>query len=292
MRRRQRVAAAPTAWGRKKLLALLAGVAVTVLALLVGLGLSIHYTLQPRQSPTPDAGSAGPPGPEDAREVIAQRPMVSAPPEAAHPGPLTTKPFGVLVLPGARVLGDSGVSTGFPRTSQGALAQLIAIDQAALQSASVPGAQAVISAWALPGGPTAESWSGVKAIADLLASAGLPATGSPSLTVSATPAMGLVKGAVGDGYVVACVDFVVTATVTSTARVATADCQRMVWTPHTDAATDAAGGAAAAADDGFGERDPGGRWMVGPGEEPAPPPSVWPGTEAAHAAGYLELRYE
>ena len=86
------------------------------------------------------------------------------------------------------------------------------------------------------------------------------------LTVAATPEMGLVKGAVGSGYVVVCVDFVVTATVTSTARVAAADCQRMVWS--------------------------GGRWLIGPGPEPAQPPSVWPGTEAAHDAGYLELTHE
>lgn len=276
MRRRQRVAGPPAVWGRKKLLILLAGAAVTVLALLVGLGLSIHYTLQPDRDPTADPGPAGPSGPTDPRDVIAERPMASAAPEAARPGPLTTQAFDVLLLPGARALGDSGVSTGFPHTAEGALAQLIAIDQAALQTASVPGAQDVITAWALPGGPTPESWSGVKAIADLLASAGLPAAGSPSLTVSATPAMGLIKGTVGHRYVVACVDFVVTATVTTTARAAAADCQRMVWTPPTDAATG----------------DAGGRWMIGPGEEPAQPPSVWPGTEAAHAAGYKELRYE
>ena len=79
--------------------------------------------------------------------------------------------------------------------------------------------------------------------------------------------MGLIKGTVGDRYVVACVDFVVTATVNTTARAAAADCQRMVWTPQTDAATS----------------DAGGRWMIGLGEEPAQPPSVWPGTEAALA---------
>lgn len=272
MRPSRRVHAEPPQWGRKKLLALLAGAAMTTIALLVGLGLSIHHTLQPGGGPAPGRNVAA--DSADPRDQIAQRPMASAPPDASRPGPLTTKPFDALVLPAADRLGAADVSTGFPQTTQGALAQLVAIDQAALQSASVPAAQAVISAWAMPGGPTAQSWSGVRAIAEMLAAAGLPASGSPTLTVSATPAMGLVKGTVGDRYVVACVDFVVTATATTTARIAAADCQRMVWTEH--------GGS------GGGE----GRWMVGPGPEPAQPPSVWPGTEAAHAAGYLELTYE
>ena len=265
-------------WGRRKLLALLAGAAVLVLALLVGLGLSVYYTLEPGAAVHNDREVVVPAGATDPRDEIAARPMASVPPEAARPGPLTTKPFGVMVLPGARRLGAAGVSTGFPQTAQGALAQLVAIDQAALQSASVPDAQAVIKAWAAPGGPTAESWSGVRAIAELLAAAGLPASGSPTLTVSATPELGLIKGTVGLAYVVACVDFVVTATVTTTARVAAADCQRMIWSEDPVQLSGRAAGE--------------GRWLIGPGPEPAQPPSVWPGTQAAHSAGYRELTYE
>ena len=48
-------------------------------------------------------------------------------------------------------------ATGFPRTAEGALAQLIAIDQRAIESASVVTAQDVITAWAAPGGPTADT---------------------------------------------------------------------------------------------------------------------------------------
>jgi len=51
----------------------------------------------------------------------------------------------------------------------------------------------------------------------------------------------------------------------TTARVAVADCQRMVWT--------------------------GQRWMVAPGSEPADPPSVWPDTDAAFDVGYRDLRH-
>ncbi len=134
----------------------------------------------------------------------------------------------------------------------------------------MPQAQAVIDAWAVPGGPTAQSWSGVRAVAEMLTAAGLPAEVAPTWPVAATPWWGLVQGTVGPDYVVACVDFVVSAVLTTTSRVAAADCQRMVWV-----------------EDAHGRR-----WMIGPGAEPAQPPSVWPGTEAARAVGYRELRYE
>ena len=32
------------------------------------------------------------------------------------------------------------------------------------------------------------------------------------------------------------------------------------------------------------------RWMIGPGAEPADPPSVWPSTDLARQVGYRDLR--
>jgi len=139
------------------------------------------------------------------------------------------------------------------------------IDQAALQSGSLPGARAVITGWAVPGGPTATTWSGVRALADLLDAAGLSGGGSPQLALVVTPLMGIVKGTMGSRFVVACVDFEIDVTLTQTARGAVADCQRMLWSS--------------------------GRWMVGPGPEPAPGPSVWPDTDAAINVGYRDLRH-
>lgn len=254
----------PEPWTRRRLLALLIGVALAVVLLLAGLGLAVYRTV------TAD-GSAGHGTQtrhrtQSATDNLANRPWPTAHPLAWQPGPLSTRRLEVLVLPSPRRLGAAAVATGFPTTSQGALAQLIAIDQAALQSASVPAAQAVIDAWAVPGGPTPETWSGTRAVADLLQAAGLPMSGSPALVVSASPELGLVRQPIGRRYVVACVDFVVTATLTQTARVAAADCQRMQWS--------------------------GDRWMIGPGPEPPQPPSVWPGTDAASKVGYQRLRYE
>ena len=77
--------------------------------------------------------------------------------------------------------------------------------------------------------------------------------------------MGFIKGTVGDDFVVPCIDFIITATIAGgqPQQVAAADCQRMVW--HE------------------------GRWMIGPGDEPAPAPSLWPGSQASFDAGYQWL---
>jgi hypothetical protein len=55
-------------------------------------------------------------------------------------------------------------------------------------------------------------------------------------------------------------------TLQQTSRGAAADCQRMVWN--------------------------GTHWMVGPGAEPAPAPSVWPDTDTAIGVGYRDVRRE
>ena len=89
----------------------------------------------------------------------------------------------------------------------------------------------------------------------------------------ATPMMGLVKATDGPDWAVVCVDFEVDATVTKTARIAAADCQRMMWLPGSIASAPGAGQ---------------GRWTIAAGPEPAPAPSIWPGTDAAITAGYQQ----
>lgn len=279
----------PVVWGREKLLAVLVGGVVVVALLGAGLVLAVVDALRPGQgsSARSSAGSAAAPagrlqpgiatagpssggtaagGPTTSRSLdeLAARPMPSVPESASHPMRVSLiDPGEPIVLPTADSASPAGVPTGFPQTAQGALAQLAAIDSAALGSASLPGARAVIAGWALPGGPTPATWSGVRAIAGLLDAAGTSG-GSGGLAIVATPAMGLIKGTVGDDAVVACVDFEVDVTLNSTARGALADCQRMVWA--------------------------GGRWMIGPGAEPADPPSVWPSTDLARQVGYRDLR--
>jgi hypothetical protein len=265
------------AWGRAKVLALLVAGALAGLLLLVGLGLALYYGLDPSPAPgkpastvPPRGAAAGPRRPGDRqvarRDDLAATPMPPGSATDAQPSVLSTRDPGFIVLPKATTAGPVGVPAGFAHTPAGALAQLAAIDTAALDSASVGGARAVIDHWAAAGGPTAATWSGVRAMADFLSAAGLSAGRPPDLALSATPLMGLVKATDGGDWVVACVDFEVDATLTRTAREAVADCQRMVWA--------------------------GSRWVIGPGAEPAPAPSIWPGTDASIDAGYKELRSE
>jgi len=268
------------ALSREKQVALLAAAALAGLLLLVGLGLAIYYSIHPTSAHPasaaakpdsevpPDAAATGPRRPDDPvkarRDDLAARPMRAGSPTDAQPSVLSTRDPGFIVLPASSTAGPVGVPAGFDHTPAGALAQLAAIDKAALDSASLAGARAVIDDWAAPGGPTAATWSGAKTMADFLTAAGLSAGKAPNLALTATPIMGLIKATDGGDWVVACVDFEVDATLTRTARVAVADCQRMVWA--------------------------GNRWVIGPGGEPSPPPSIWPGTDAAIDAGYKELR--
>lgn len=231
-----------------------------------GLGLAVYYSVIAGPDKPAAAGSTQTETGADPRADVAGRRLPEVDESVSRPGPLTTKRFAEIRLPAPTSLGPVGVASGFPRTPQGALAQLASLDQRVLQSTSVATAQQVIRSWAVPGGPTTESWSGVRAVAALLGSAGVTGEAAGALTVSASPEMGLIKGTVGPDFVVACVDFVVTATMTKSASTAAADCQRMVWVD--------------------------GRWMIGPGPEPAPAPSVWPGTEEALRVGYRVLRDE
>ena len=248
-------------WNRRRLQVVVGVAAVVVLAVAAGGVWSVVGMLT-----GPSAGKEiGSRSAQPARDRLAARTLPEAPLEAAQPGSLSSGSTGTLEIPAPREVGEVGVATGFPRTPAGALAQLAAIDTTALGSASVRVAQDVITQWAVPGGPSAESWTGVHAVAALLESAGMSVDAQDAITIAAEAEMGFIKGTVGDDFVVPCIDFIITAT-TAAGRphqVAAADCQRMVWQD--------------------------GRWVIGAGEEPAPAPSVWPGSEASFDAGYRWL---
>jgi hypothetical protein len=269
-------------WSRQKMLALLVAAALTVATLFTGLVLAVAHAVGPIGdiADASDVGASvgtaassastivgtGRRSTADAQDALAARSMPAVPESASRPAPVSDRdPGPPIMLPPATDTGPGGVPTGFPHTPEGAMAELAAIDQTALQSDSLSGARAVILAWALPGGPTSTSWSGVRAMTTLLNATGLSGGGSPQLAVVLTPLMGQIKGSVGPDFVVPCVDFELDVTLQRTARGATADCQRMIW--HLD------------------------RWMIGPGDEPAQPPSVWPDTDLALSVGYRDLRH-
>jgi hypothetical protein len=274
------------------MLALLIGVGVGCVVLVVGLVLAVVYAIHPagggdshRQVAGDNARSGGGGGATgsggsradttDPRDLLADQAMPDVGEDASHPSAVSARNPGILLIPAATATGPAQVPTGFPHTPAGALAQLAAIDQVAMQSGSLAGARAVIAAWAMRGGPDASTWSVVTGLADLFNEMGLSGGGSGQLALVLTPLMGQIKGTVGPDFVIPCVDFELDLTLQQTARGATADCQRMVWQPTTGTIGKA-----------------GGRWVIGPGPEPATPPSVWPDTDTAIAVGYRDLRTE
>ncbi len=277
-RRQSRQRPAPE-WPRQKMLGLLIGAAVVAALLVVGVVLAVVYAINPSQTTarqrtgitdgpadTGEGTTTGHGSVADPRDLLADTTMPSVDADASHPGPISVAdPGAPITLPAATSTGAAQVPTGFPRTPEGATAQLAAIDQTALQSGTLQGARDVIAGWAMPGGPTTTSWSGVGAMAEFLDAAGLSGGGAHQLTIVVSPLMGLIKGAVGTDFVVPCVDFEVDVTLQQTTRGAAADCQRMQWI--------------------------GTRWMIAPGSEPATPPSVWPDTDTAIAVGYRDLRH-
>lgn len=260
----------PTEWTRRQVQGLLA---ILTMAAVLGVGVVLLITSLNTHPTGRDGASRPTPGPSlpSEEDRIANASLPSAPVEAARPGRLATDSFPPIAIPSASLLGPAGVPSGFPQTVQGAIAQLAAIDQAALEGASVSRAQEIVRAWAAPGGPTDESWSGVQAIAMLLSAAGLPANAKDAIDIRAIPAMALVKGQLGAisptggagnvQFVVPCLELVVTATIgEKVERIAVSDCQRMNWR--------------------------GDRWVIGPGPEPTPAPSLWPGSSASYDVGF------
>lgn len=250
-----------TEWNRVRLQVMLGAAVVVVLGLVAGGVWSVANMLT-GTGPNDDTGSGAD---LSAQDRLAAEQLPEAPVEAAQPGSLSSGETGTIQIPPPMEVGEVGVATGFPQTPEGALAQLAAIDSTALSSASVRVAQDVITEWAAPGGPTAESWSGVQGLAALLESAGMSSDAQNTITISVEPKMGFIKGTVGDDFVIPCIDFIITATTSAgpPQQVAAADCQRMVW------------------------RDD--RWVIGEGEEPAPAPSLWPGSQPSFDAGYQWL---
>jgi hypothetical protein len=241
--------------------------ASVALAVLAGLVLAVIGALADNEFDAADGSrqATAPSTDMSQQDALAAAAMPNADPDDALPGPVSSQAAGALALPRAAHVGRADVPAGFPRTPEGALAQLAAIDVTTMQSGSMDGVRRVIAEWAAPGGPTPETWSGVDGMASLLSAAGLSGAGSPQLAIVVRPVMGLIKGTVGTEFAVVCVNFEFTVTMEQTSRIAIADCQRMQWT--------------------------GDRWVIGAGPEPAPAPSIWPGTDAAIAAGWRDLRH-
>ena len=272
-------------WGRRRLLGVLAAATTAALLLLTGLGYAIHFALTPAGEAPPAPGEgphvsqpsgirppntpAGALSAGERRDRIAAAPMPPAAPADAEPAPPATQLAEPITIPPATTAGPAMVPSGFPRTPEGAVAQLAAIETTVLQAMSIPVAHAVHDAWALPSGVGPGEWSLTGHVRSFLGAARMGAEKDLRTVVMATPAAAQVKGTDGPDWVLACVLLEVRAVIESEARIGYGHCERMQWQPDPHQTGTA-----------------GGRWMIAPGDPPAVAPSTWPGSEQAIAAGW------
>ncbi|WP_162801922.1 hypothetical protein [Ornithinimicrobium murale] len=256
-------------WSRRRLLAILAVVALVAVMLLVGLGLAVW------QAFTGGTAVAGRPADDavatlgedisdegQSRAALAAAPMREVPQEAAiKPGTPATIPAQTIQIPAATTAGEAGVPTGFPHTPEGAVAQLAAIDTTVLPAMSVPFAHDVYEAWSQDGARPAQEWAMTQNIAVFLGSARqMGQEAGEGVRVSAVPVGAQVKGTDGQDWVVACVLLDVQAVIEDRAQIAYGHCEAMTWQEE--------------------------RWVIAAGPAAAPAPSTWPGTETAVKAGW------
>lgn len=264
---------APDGWSRSRLLAALAAGVAAGMLFVAGLVLALYYGLKSADADTPVPATTSTPtttgsGP-GYRDQAAAAPMLQVTPDDARRGTPAAVAGPVIDVPPATGAGPVQVPTGFPRTPEGALAQLAAIETTVLQAMSIPQANDVHAQWALPGAPDAANWPLTKNVQSFLASADQGQSKDPTVAVTATPVAGQVKATDGPDWVVACALLDVRATITAEARIAYGYCERMQWHPEPTR-----------------ENTAGGRWMIAPGTPAATAPSTWPGTEIAFKAGW------
>lgn len=261
---RRRADAGP--WSRSRLLAMLAGIAVALAVLLTGLGMAVVSAIT-----TPDAATPVTTLPSAdvvvvlVRDRIAAAPMAAVDEDAAFTPDPATAAAPQIVVPVATVeAARAGVPSGFPRTPEGAVGQLAAIEKAVLESMSLPLTRDIHQAWVEPGGPGVEEWELTRNVVSFLA-AGRQGGQEKDITtlVTVTPAAGMVKGSDGPEWTLACVLMDVQVAIRTEARMGYGFCSRMQWNPAEQ------------------------RWLIGAGTPPAPAPSTWPGSVAAAAAGWL-----
>lgn len=252
----------------------LAAAAGLVALLLVGLGFAVSglWSAAPQQPAVrgPDPAAAGPESMTQVEQQLVTRPMPAVPDQAALPHALadTDSDSGApLTLPAPTDAGGYLVAGGFPATSEGAAAQLVALTRAGLTGGDPATYDTAYSSISEPGAPVAASSYLHQQLVELRSHSGLRPTGPvPGLTIDWTPTSALIKGSTSGGsLVVACVLGQVD--VDYQGRVASAglgDCQAM--------------------------RRVDGAWRVAAGPRAATAPSAWPGSSEAVTAGYREVR--
>ncbi|MGC3994754.1 MAG: hypothetical protein QM779_11680 [Propionicimonas sp.] len=254
----------PRPWTRQRLQLLAAAGLTVAVAVVAGVAILIAQSVRTDQIVGDGASPGGgfdPPSPTQLRDRVAAAPMASLDPSVAtEPDPALT-PAPPLHLPAAiDGRGPAGVQL-YGHTTEGAVAQLAAIDVAVLEAMVLAYTGEVHTAWVMPGGPSLKDWDLAQDVAAFLRGARQGAAKDAATTVTVTPAGGLVKGTDGPDWVLACVLLDIHATIRADYRMGWGHCARMQWADN--------------------------RWQIGAGTPPATAPSAWPGSKAAVAAGWL-----
>jgi len=256
-------------WDRRRLLVVLACVVAAVTLLLVGLGYAVYFALTSATGtakPVPATAAARlASGPQVARgeahrDEIASAPMLAVGPADSRASTPAAVAGPTITIPVSTRQGPASVPAGFPRTPEGAVAQLAAIETTVLQGMSIPAANQVYEQWALPGGVGVAGWEITQDVQAFLTTAQMGPEKDIASSVVATPAAAQVKGTDGPDWVLACVLLDMRATITADARMGYGYCERMQWRA--------------------------GRWMIAPGTPPARAPSTWPGSDLSIKAGW------
>ena len=252
------------AWGRIRLLLILGAAVLVVVVLVAGLVLAGTYAVT---GPHQDGGSRSPqsvgekrPAAPTGRDAIAAAPMLQVDRQAALPTAPAAVAGPLMRIPSSTGVGRAGIAAGFPRTPEGAVAQLAAIGTGVLQGMSLTYTNDVYHQWAMPGGVGVAEWTMTRNVQAFLDAARMGQETDRAISVVVIPAAGQVKGVDGPDWAVVCVLFEVRATISVEARMGYGYCERMQWQNR--------------------------RWMIAPGVPPALAPSTWPGSELSIRAGW------
>lgn len=250
---------------RRRLAGLCLAALVLVVCLIVGLVVGIVVTHEvPR--PVVAAHQASRRWDVAAEDVLANRPLPQLPLEAAMPQEVTSSSASEsIVLPRASEVDKDGIGHGFPGTAEGALAQLAALDEAAMHGADPSVVDRVYREFSWSGAPEPAQSVLHQTATSLRAHAGLPETG-PSVTAEYTVTHGFIKGVTDGGrFAVVCVLGELAAHHReASAAAGLGDCQAM--------------------------RFANGQWRISPTARAADAPNAWPGSTYAVRAGYREVR--
>lgn len=250
----------------------LVGAVFLMVAVVAALVVIAHFrTSSVEPSGPPQASGSVRPQPGepvgDAETALAARPMTWLPASAAQPHSQTTRTAGPPIpLPAPALRAGRWIPDGFPETPEGALAQLVAFNEAAMSGGDPDTYDRAYAQLSSPGAPPVAEAGLHVLLREFRKAAHLaPGDTTDGLTVRYEITHGLIKGSADGGrYVVACTLGQFSADYQGQGTsVGVGDCQALRWN--------------------------GSSWRISPGARAAYAPSAWPGTSEAVDAGYRPL---